>query len=173
VCFVWVSGSFLNAMAKPRSLIIVITLCLFVTWPMTTAATPVAILSPEAVVAALYKQHKKASPFFQHRSRALLDKYFDKPLANLLWKDATTVRDEVGALDGDPLYNAQDMEIKNFAIGKAVVNAGSAEVKVTFQNFDRNEVITFDLVMRKPGWKIADIKYADGTTLAGILKQNP
>src|SRR5882724_2841248 len=70
-------------------------------------------MSPEALVADLYKQHKKRSPFFQRRSRALLDKYFSRTLADLLWQDARSSGGEVGALDGDPLFNAQDMEIKN------------------------------------------------------------
>jgi hypothetical protein len=126
--------------------------------------------TPEAVVAALYKQHNKATPLFQTRSRALLDKYFDKSLADLLWKDATTARDEVGALNGDPLYNAQDMQIKEFVIGKSVIKNDTAQVKVSFRNFDRNEEVQFDLVRRASGWKVADLTYKDGTTLLGILK---
>jgi hypothetical protein len=126
--------------------------------------------TPEAVVAQLYKQHKKATPLFQTRSRALLDKFFDKQLADLLWKDANTSRSEVGPLNGDPLYNAQDMEIKNFTIGKAVINNGTAQVTVSFTNFDRKEEIRFDLAASKTGWKVSDITYQDGTTLTGILK---
>ena len=128
--------------------------------------------SPETVVANLYKQHKKATPLFQTRSRALLDKYFDKQLADLLWKDATTTKEEVGALNGDPLFNAQDMEIKNFLIGKATVNNGTAQVRVSFTNFDRKEEIVFDLVSGKTGWKVSNLTYSDGTTLVGILKQD-
>ncbi|HYV00489.1 MAG TPA: hypothetical protein VE977_16785, partial [Pyrinomonadaceae bacterium] len=56
-------------------------------------------MSPRALVADLYRQHKKQSPFFQRRSRALLDKYFARELANLLWQDAHSAGDEVGALD--------------------------------------------------------------------------
>lgn len=128
--------------------------------------------SPETVVANLYKQHKKASPLFQTRSRALVDKYFDKQLADLLWKDATISREEVGALNGDPLYNAQDTEIKNFSIGKASVKNGTAQVKVSFMNFDRKEEIVFNLVSRKAGWKVSNLSYSDGTTLVGTLRQD-
>lgn len=128
--------------------------------------------SPETVVANLYRQHKRATPFFQTRSRALLDKYFDKQLADLLWKDANTNRDEVGPLDGDPLYNAQDTQIKNFVIAKGVVSDRTAQVRVSFVNFDRKEEIVFDLVSTAAGWKIANLTYGDGTTLVGILKQD-
>ena len=66
-------------------------------------------LSPKALVADLYRQHnQKHSPFFQTRSRARVDQYFTKLLADLIWKDAHGSKGEVGALDGDPLYNAQD-----------------------------------------------------------------
>ena len=50
----------------------------------------------------------------------MVDKYFVKSLADLIWKDAHGPKGEVGAIDGDPLYDAQDMEIKKFAIGETV-----------------------------------------------------
>src|SRR6188768_3554754 len=100
----------------------------------------------EALVADLYKQHDaKKSPFFQTKNRALVDKYFTKTLADLIWKDANESSGEVGAIDGDPLYNAQDMEIKNFAIGKAEVKGEAANVPVTFLNFDRKQNLNFAL----------------------------
>lgn len=127
-------------------------------------------VAPRAVVVSLYKQHKTRSPFFQTRSRALLDKYFVKELADLLWKDARSSRGEVGALDGDPLYNAQDMEIKNFLVHEGTVGATTAEVPVSFTNFGEKKQIVFHLTREAHIWKIADIAYDDGTTLAGILK---
>src|ERR1041385_5040665 len=76
-------------------------------------------LSPDALVRDLYTAHThKRSPFFQTRSRALLYKYFVKSLADLIWTDQKNSKGEVGVIDGDPLYDAQDMQIKKFAIGK-------------------------------------------------------
>src|SRR4051812_15661644 len=93
-------------------------------------------LAPEALIADLYKVHNaKRSPFFQTRSRARVDKYFVKDLGNLIWKDAVTSKGEVGVIDGDPLYDAQDMEIKNFTIAKPTYQNGKAMVAVTFDNF--------------------------------------
>lgn len=84
---------------------------------------------PDTLVADLYKANKqKRSPFFQTRSRALLYKYFEKTLADLIWKDAVHSKGEVGAIDGDPLYDAQDMEIKKFAIKKPRYEEGRALV---------------------------------------------
>lgn len=67
---------------------------------------------PTLWVVDLYRQHnRKRSPFFQTRSRALINKYFAKALADLIWKDAMKAKGEVGALGADPLYDAQDTEI--------------------------------------------------------------
>ena len=78
----------------------------------------------------------------------------------------------MGAIDGDPLYNAQDMDIKHFLIHQPVVRNGTAEVKVSFENFGKKEEIVFLLSSRNKaaGWKIANIKYNDGSDLLGILK---
>jgi hypothetical protein len=100
----------------------------------------------------------------------LLDKYFDKQLADLLWQDAHSSGDEVGALNGDPLFNAQDMDIKNFSIQEAVVLAGGANVPVSFENFGAKHRIVFRLNAPAGGWKITDIGYDDGTSLVEILK---
>ena len=126
-------------------------------------------LTPEQAVAALYKQHKKQSPFFQHKSRALVDRYFDKELADLIW-NIHNPPDEVGPIDGDPLYNAQDMNIRNFVIHRAKVIGDTATVLVTFTNFGKKQEVKFLLASRQGGWKITNIKYDDGTDLMGIIK---
>jgi hypothetical protein len=129
-------------------------------------------LSPNALVAELYRQHDhKRSPFFQTRSRALLYKYFEKSLADLIWKDALTSKGEVGAIDGDPLYNAQDVEIKNFAIGKASFGGGKSRVIVSFDNFGKKQTLLFILVNGRSGWRISDIDYGEAGTLRVWLKQ--
>jgi uncharacterized membrane protein len=125
--------------------------------------------TPEQAVDALYKQHKRQSPFFQTKSRALVDRFFDKELADLIWNMPNTP-DEVGPLDGDPLYNAQDMEIRNFVIHKAKVTGDTATVLVTFTNIGKKQEVKFLLASRRSGWKITNIKYDDGTDLIQILK---
>jgi len=129
-------------------------------------------VSPRQLVINLYAQHKKRSPFFQTRSRALLDKFFDKTLAGLLWRDAHSAGDEVGALDGDPLFNAQDMEIKNFLVGPETVGAQAAEVPVTFENFGVKHKITFQLVAQSNGWRISNVLYDEGASLVDILRND-
>jgi Protein of unknown function (DUF3828) len=135
-------------------------------------------MSPEQLVSDLYRQHKHHSPFFQTRSRGLLDRYFAKQLADLIWQDARSAGNEVGALDGDPLFNAQDMKIRKFVVHPAYYPRAdsrerapaSAAVAVTFENFGQPHTITFELSRSAVGWKIADIRYDDGATLERILK---
>ncbi|MBP9110207.1 MAG: DUF3828 domain-containing protein [Pyrinomonadaceae bacterium] len=127
----------------------------------------------EALVADLYKQHDaKKSPFFQTKNRGLVDKYFTKPLADLIWKDANNSSGEVGAIDGDPLYNAQDMEIKNFAIGKAETKGDTGTVPVTFTNFGKKVTIIFSVKQVSGAWKIDNINYgADSGNLMQWLRE--
>ncbi len=132
-----------------------------------------AMAAAAALVADLYKQHDaQKGPFFQTKNRALVDKYFTKATADLIWKDAISSAGEVGALDGDPLYAAQDMEIKNFAIGKADVKSDHATLPVTFTNYGTKMTVTFLLKMVNASWKIDDIKWPEGNSMVKVLKEN-
>lgn len=164
------SGSFYhNAIhwAMNRFIFLNLLAFIFISSCLCVGQTPA---SPEKVVANLYRQHAKQSPFFQTKNRALVDMYFTKKLADLIWKDALGSKEEVGALDGDPLYNAQDMDIKKFAIQPAKVQGNKATVNVTFENFGKKQASVFVLTMEPKGWKIEDIKYSDGYSLLKILQ---
>jgi hypothetical protein len=131
------------------------------------AETAVPQSSPEALVSDLYKQ--KNSPFFQAKDHGLVNKYFSERLAQLTWKDAVSSKGEVGALDFDPRYDAQDTGIKKFSLRKSKSGKDSAEVIASFENMGHKTEITYSLVLTKMGWKISDIKYADGRNLVGLL----
>jgi hypothetical protein len=130
-------------------------------------------LAPDALVTDLYRVHnQKKGPFYQTRNRALLDKYFAKSLADLIWKDRIDSKGEVGVIDGDPLYDAQDFDIKNLVIGKATNENGGAKVIVTFENIGQKKTITFLMVNGRTGWRINDIDYGgDEGTMRGWFKK--
>jgi len=161
---------------KTNKLVLFVTVLLASSAFSTVAAQgwkPIKGVSPRSLVADLYRQHKKRSPFFQRRNRALLDKYFARELADLLWRDAHSSGDEVGALDGDPLFNAQDMDIKNFAIGEGAGGPRMVVIPVTFENLGEKHEIKFRVFsFGGSGWKIANIEYDDGSTLLDILKRD-
>ena len=126
---------------------------------------------PEKLVAELYKAHDaNKGPFQQTKDRSAIDKYFTKTLADLIWKDRTQPADQIGALGADPLYYAQDLEIKNFNIGKAAVDGDKAVVPVTFVNFGQGQKIDLSLSLAENVWKISDIKYSEGSLLS-ILQE--
>ena len=132
--------------------------------------------TPEAVVSALYRAHDHhQSPFFQTKSRARLDSWFVKSTADLIWKDATTSKGEVGALDGDPLYDAQDIKISHFLVGKGekIGDQNQVQVTVTFTNLDEKRKLLFILEPTGSTWKVADINYGEGRLLTGMLKAQP
>ncbi len=133
-----------------------------------SAETPAS--SPESVVSDLYKlEASKHGPFFQTKDHGVVTKYFADPLAQLIWKDAVTSKGEVGALDFDPLYGSQDHDIKKFSLRKSKSEQDAAEVIASFENMGRKTNITFSLVLTKAGWKISDIKGADGKHLIRLL----
>lgn len=134
----------------------------------TTTAAPA--VAPESVVSDLYKAHAaEQSPFFQTTDRARVDKYFEPSLASLIWQDAVTANGEVGAIEFDPLYAAQDMDIKNLVVSPAQIAGTSARVIVTFENFGEKVQLNYSLTLVGNEWKIADIAYADGPTLRQMV----
>ena len=67
------------------------------------------------LVAQLYKEHSgKSDPLQYPASKKLLPNYFYKPLLDLYLKDQEDSKGEVGKIDFDPLYDAQDFEISDF-----------------------------------------------------------
>lgn len=126
----------------------------------------------EPLVVDLYKQHDANKGPFREKKRTVVDKYFAKPLADLIWKDKQTPAGEMGAIDFDPLYDAQDIGIKKFAVGKATVNGDKATVPVAFENYGEKKTVTYQMVRQGDAWKIADIKYQHGFTLLSVFKEN-
>ena len=128
---------------------------------------------PETVVRELYRVHRNGyGHVFEKQGRRLQQKYFDARLAALIWKDITeTPEGELGNLDFDPLYSAQDMRIKNFRVGASDIEGNTATVPVTFMNYDQRVRLTFRLVNTKGGWKVSNIDYGGGSDLVQILSQ--
>lgn len=132
------------------------------------------ITTPDAVIKNLYAAQKAGTgPFFQYKNRALVDRYFSKDLANMIWKDAVKAKGEVGAIDFDPLYNSQDPQITDFAIGKPREESGPdhAFVAATFKNNGKADRVDFELQRgQDKTWKIVSIHYNDGEDLASTLR---
>ena len=129
------------------------------------------LTAPDKLVRNLYEAHKTgAGPFFQTKSRALVDKYFTKYLADLIWKDAVNSKGEVGAVDFDPLYGSQDPQISDFTIMETGWGGDSkfgpddeAVVQVTFKDSGKERMVSFQFKQgRDKNWKISDVHYRSG-----------
>ena len=123
-------------------------------------------------VAQLYKEHSgKSDPLQYPASKKLLPNYFYKPLLDLYLKDQEDSKGEVGKIDFDPLYDAQDVEISNFNLVVLPNKKGSGYLAARFKNMGVDQEIIFALEQTKMGWRIADIQYKDGRSLWKILKK--
>ena len=127
--------------------------------------------SPTKIVTDLYRAHnEKADPLKYPASKKLLGAYFEKGLLSRFLKDQSESKGEVGKLGFDPLYAAQDFDIKDFSVALIAKQKDSAEVLASFKNIGTSEKIVFLLSPTARGWRTTDIKYSDGSTLQGILK---
>jgi Protein of unknown function (DUF3828) len=125
------------------------------------AQTGAAASTPDVVVRELYRVHRNGyGHVFEKEGRKYQQKFFDKQLADLIWKDLTeTPEGDVGNLDFDPLFNAQDTKITNFRIGAPTINGDRATVLVTFNNFGKPNKLTFRMHKTSEGWKVENIFY--------------
>ncbi|HEX6563155.1 MAG TPA: hypothetical protein VF020_02670 [Chthoniobacterales bacterium] len=137
-------------------------------WAQTNLPTAT---SPTKIVTDLYHAHNgKADPLKHPASKKLLGAYFEKGLLSRFLKEQSESKGEVGKLDFDPLYAAQDFDIKDFSVALVAEQKDSAEVLASFKNIGTSEKIVFLLSPTAQGWRITDIKYSDGSTLQEILK---
>ena len=129
--------------------------------------------SPDAVVRELYRVHRNGyGPIFEKKGKKYQEKFFDKNLAGLIWKDFTeTPEGEVGNLDFDPLFNAQDFKITKLLVSAPIVEGEKVTVPVTFNNFGKRTSLKFLLVNEGGVWKISNIDYGEGTDLVGLLSR--
>ena len=135
---------------------------------LTAAISIAGDLSPKDLVTQLYQAHRsKHDPLDE---TALLDRYFDPALLKLYLRDRREAKGEVGRLESDPLYNAQDMEIKDFAISPPETAKAETRITVRFKNFGQSTRIVYVLTRSGDGWKISDIRYDDGSSLKKILE---
>lgn len=136
------------------------------------AQTGAAAGTPDAVVRELYRVHRNGyGHVFEKEGRKYQQKFFDKQLADLIWKDITeTPEGEVGNLDFDPLFSAQDMKITNFRIGAPTINGDRATVLVTFNNFGQRNKLTFRMHKTDAGWKVENILYSGNGEDSDLIK---
>ena len=127
--------------------------------------------SPRKLVAQLYRAHNSKQDPLQKTD--LLASYFGPTLLKLYLRDKREAAGEIGRLDFDPLYNAQDTDIEDFSISSAKMEDGEkALVTVTFKNMGKPARIVYILERTRGAWKISDIRYPEGLSLRQILERD-
>jgi Protein of unknown function (DUF3828) len=135
---------------------------------------------PEEVIRTLYKAHR---PWERKElnlgNRAALSKYFSPELTKLFLKNAQLERDcpegELCGLDFDPILGAQDFDDHlNFQLHITEATppqTGRFEARFKLFNEDKQEqVVVFQLVQLKNGWRIDDIIYPnDNASLKAVI----
>src|SRR6266550_3870153 len=135
---------------------------------------------PEEVIRALYKAHRP----WEHkglnlRNSAILSKYFSPELTKLFLKNAQVERDcpkgDLCGLEFDPILGAQDfddhLDFKLHIAEATPPQTGRFEGRFKLFNEEKAEqVIVFQLVQLKNGWRIDDIIYTDdNASLRAVL----
>ncbi|HEX4697336.1 MAG TPA: hypothetical protein VH254_06650 [Candidatus Udaeobacter sp.] len=137
---------------------------------------------PQEVIRALYKAHRP----WEHKelnlgNRAVLSKYFSPELTKLFLKNAQLERDcpkgDLCGLDFDPILGSQDFDDQlNFKFNITETTppqTGRFEVRFKLFNEekpDQEQVLVFQLIQVKNGWRIDDIIYTkDKTALKAVL----
>ncbi len=112
-------------------------------------------------VAGLYAAYAKppGPDYLGRQARAT----FSPALLALIRRDAArTPKGDVGTLDGDPICNCQDYEIRGVTVAVTPAALSRATAKVRFRNFGEPQSVTLDLAWTKAGWRVADV-HAEGT----------
>ena len=147
------------------------------------ASSPVAAGDgPEEVIRALYKAHRP----WEHKelnlgNRAVLSKYFSPELTKLFLKNAQLERDcpqgDLCGLEFDPILGSQDfddhLDFKLHITEATPPQTGRFEAHFKLFNEEKPEqeqVLVFQLIQAKNGWRIDDITYTkDNTSLKAVI----
>lgn len=92
-----------------------------------------------------------------------LRKFFVPALVKL-WNEAT--------IDVDFFVQGQDFALSDVTISPAVVKGDKATVAVAFKNVNEPVRLTYELASGRDGWRISDIRAADGSTFRQDLESS-
>lgn len=101
---------------------------------------------------------KAGRSWFSKRVEQAAAKYFARPAQ----------KDAVPVIDGDPFTDSQEYPTR-FAVGKARVSKGVANVPVRFSDAFHDNIVMYRLRREGGAWRIVDLRNQDGTTLLGLL----
>ncbi len=124
----------------------------------------------DRLIRALYFEHnKKENPMRETKDRALIDQFFAKPVADLIWIDVKKSSSQINRSKTNLLFNAPDASIKKTWVLPAVIGGSRAIVYVTFENKAKPEEVRVDLQQVAGRWRITNMLYPNGQLLTQLL----
>ena len=122
----------------------------------------------DRLVRALYFEHsKKENPLLETKDRTLIDQFFAKSTADLIWRDASTGK--LKRAKTNPLFNVPDEIVKKAWVLPATVAGSQAVVYVTFEEKTKPKEIRIDMQQVAGRWRIVDMTYPDGKRLTQMF----
>lgn len=129
--------------------------------PLPSAEALEAAISPEGLVRTLYEMDSiPVEP-------AMIRRYFTEEFVVGL----TPPSGEIGPVDFDYRYSAQDTEILHLIIEEVAAGPNGSRIEARFDNFGQPKVVAYDLCRRPAGgWRITNVSSdGDGWSLREIL----
>lgn len=126
--------------------------------------------SAEAFLRKIYSHYKaKGQPIELTGPQA--ETILDPTLAALLRQDEQAVNGEVGVLDGDPICDCQDFDIRSVRVAVQPDGAGRAKATASFKNLGSATKVSFDLATFMGQWRITNIYGANLPDLRKALEE--
>jgi hypothetical protein len=98
---------------------------------------------------------------------------YDTSLVVLMHANQQAAGDgEVGYLDGDPLCDCQDFDIRAVKLDFKAVGKNQLVATVMFHNLDRETTLRLALRFTSGGWRVADVISASGSSLRASLQKS-
>ncbi len=128
--------------------------------------------SPQTLLRALYEVHDEGNgPLMRSEGRAQRRVFFTESLAAALEREIDRPDpEELGNLDFDPFYNAQETELGAMDIAVAKVSGNATVALVRFDNGGDPIEIAYRVILGGEAWRIDDIEYGEGRTLRKTLR---
>jgi hypothetical protein len=110
-------------------------------------------------------------PGLIEQPRAVLRRYFDDSLTNLILEDRACAErtHEICRLDFSPIWDSQDPAASGL---KVSATKDPSVVRVTFRYPGNNELmdLSYRMTKTKDGWRIHDIAYDSHASLLSLLR---
>lgn len=118
----------------------------------------------DRLVRALYFEHRtEENPFRETKDRAVVDQFFAKPTADLIWQSKKPIKARL-------FFNAPDAAVEKVWVLPANVAGTRAVVLVTFMNSDKPAEIQCEMTQIAGRWRITNMLYPNGEQLTQHLK---